>query len=78
MPPNISLYDDNIVFIQCVMFALECEMVEISPLMTIVVLFQNEISEEEQRWGSKTVEGSTDRAGALRYGTTIQCRYMYM
>ena len=31
--------------------------------------FQNEISEEEQRWGSKTVEGSTGRAGALRYET---------
>ena len=29
-------------------------------------LFQNEISEEEQRWGSKTVEGSTNRAGAFR------------
>ena len=37
------------------------------------VPFQNEISEEEQRWGSKTVEGSTGRAGALRYETKTNC-----
>ena len=28
---------------------------------------QNEVTEEEQRWGSKTVEGSADRAGSIRY-----------
>ena len=28
---------------------------------------QNNITEEEQRWGSKTVEGSGGRAGAVRY-----------
>ena len=36
------------------------------PLPAFVPSLQNDISEEEQRWGSKTVEGSAGRAGALR------------
>ena len=36
--------------------------------------FVNDVSEEEQRWGSKTIEGSGRTAGAIEYGNkpTIQ------
>lgn len=29
--------------------------------------FVNDVSEEEQRWGSKTIEGSGRTAGAIEY-----------
>ena len=37
----------------------------------VLFLYQNDVSEEEQRWGSKTVEGSVGRAGAVRYELCI-------
>lgn len=30
--------------------------------------FVNDVTEEEQRWGAKTIEGSGRTAGAIEYG----------
>jgi cortactin len=36
--------------------------------------FVNDVSEEEQRWGSKTIEGSGRTAGAIEY---VQSYFFY-
>lgn len=36
--------------------------------------FINDVTEEEQRWGSKTIEGSGRTAGAIKYMSYTNCR----
>lgn len=35
--------------------------------------FVNDVSEQEQRWGSKTIEGSGRTAGSIKYDQSNYC-----